>query len=164
MLRIFSLGALNLNRAAIRADGTAVLHLSNSAPRHLPATPDRLPPELRNSTTFDDCSVASGAAMTFEMDVFQLGYAMWLIAEHRPDYWGYYCLKNACTSVSRYQCIAEHARPTSFHLAPRAFHPPSTTSSRTAACQTPWTDRPRESWQNCSLLQTLRATNLSWPN
>lgn len=106
------LGALNLNRVAMRADGTVALNLSESAPRHLVMTPDRLPPELRNSTTLDKCSVPSSAAMTFEKDIFQLGYAMWLITEHRPGSWGYYCTRNACTSAPRYQCIAEHARPT----------------------------------------------------
>jgi hypothetical protein len=44
-------GGLNINRANIRADGTAVLDLSDSAHRNLATTPGRLPPELRESMT-----------------------------------------------------------------------------------------------------------------
>jgi hypothetical protein len=105
-------GALNMNRVNIRADGTLVLDLGDSAHRHLSTEPDRLPPELRERVTFDTPRIPSSTTMNFKTDIFQLGFAVWLIAEHRPHSWGYYCLRNACTSVPRYQCVADHAKPT----------------------------------------------------
>src|SRR3982074_1835982 len=81
------IGSLNLNRISIRADGTAVLDLSDGAHRHLSTKPDRLPPELRKTMAFDTCRVPSSTALNFQTDTFQLGFVIWLIAEHRPDSW-----------------------------------------------------------------------------
>lgn len=105
------IGALNNNRISIRADGTVVLDLSESAHTHLPTTRDRLPPELRRMS-FDTCRMPSSTPLNYQTDVFQLGYSIWLIAEHRPDSWGYYCTRAVCTNVPRYQCTASHVEPT----------------------------------------------------
>jgi hypothetical protein len=78
-------GALNINRVNIRVDGTVVLDLSDSAHRNLVTTPDRLTPELRESMTLDTCRTANSTTLNFRTDIFQLGFAIWLIAEHRPD-------------------------------------------------------------------------------
>ena len=49
------IGALNDNRINIRADGTAILDLSESASRNLPTQRDHLPPELQRMN-FDTCT------------------------------------------------------------------------------------------------------------
>ncbi|KAL8919245.1 MAG: hypothetical protein Q9208_006906 [Pyrenodesmia sp. 3 TL-2023] len=52
----------------------------------------------------------------FCADIFELGHTLWMIAEHKGNTHGYCCSRNACTSVPRYSCQAEHANP--FELPP----------------------------------------------
>ena len=40
-----------------------------------------------------------------------LGMLLWQLAEHKNNIAGYMCLRNACTSVPRHSCKAEHANP-----------------------------------------------------
>lgn len=105
------IGALNIKRISIKADGTAVVDLSDRAHRKLPAQRDRLPPELQRMN-INTCRAPSSTPLNFQTDVFQLGFLIWLIAEHRADSWGYYCTRAVCTAVPRYQCTASHADPT----------------------------------------------------
>ena len=104
------IGALNLRRISIRANGTAVLDLSECAQRQLPPQRDRLPPELWRLN--DTCRVSRNTPLNFQTDVFQLGHLIWLIAEHQPFSQGHYCTRALCTSVPRYQCTASHTEPT----------------------------------------------------
>ena len=105
------IGALNNQRISIRADGSVVLDLSECAHRRLPTQRDRLPPELRRMS-FGTCRIPRSTHLNFQTDVFQLGFSVWLIAEHLPHSWGYYCTRAVCTNVPRYQCTASHAKPT----------------------------------------------------
>jgi len=98
------LGAMNNNRISIRADGSAMLDISEHAHKSLPTSRDRLPPELWKSD-FDSARIPSDTPSIPQTDVFQLGYAMWLIAEHRPGSWGYYCKWAVCP-----MCLATSVR------------------------------------------------------
>lgn len=55
-------------------------------------------------------------SLDFCSDIFELGRTLWMIAEHKGNTHGYFCSRNACTSVPRYLCQAEHANP--FELPP----------------------------------------------
>ena len=104
-------GALDLNHIFIHTDGTAVWDLTDCAPRHLPTRRDRLPPELTTNIPNHCNRITNGTVLTYSTDVYQLGYCIWLIAEHRPGDWGHYCTLAKCSNASRYQCTADHAFP-----------------------------------------------------
>lgn len=59
---------------------------------------------------FDTCRMPSSTPLNFQTDNFQLGFSIWLIAEHWPHSWSYYCTKAVCTSVPCYQCTADHMK------------------------------------------------------
>lgn len=105
------IGALINTYINLRADGTVVLDLSECAFRNLSTQRDRLPPELWRMN-LETCRKPSSTPLNFQTDVFQLGFSIWLIAEHRPNSRGYYCTRAACTNVPRYQCTASHINPT----------------------------------------------------
>ena len=138
------IGALNNKRISIRADGTVVLDLSECSYRQLSTQRDRLPPELWRMN-FDTCTIPRSTPLNFQTDVFQLGYSIWLIAEHQPHAWGYYCTRAACTNVPRYQCTASHMEPT--ELPPCSVGIPSYINDLIAASRSPKPeDRPSASW------------------
>ena len=102
-------GVLELSSVGLRADGTAILTRLQTSQRHLQNEKGCMPPELRNASKSNDA--AQGKIMNFRTDVFQLGYILWLLAEHRSNISGYLCPKSACTSFPRYMCSANHADP-----------------------------------------------------
>ena len=138
------IGALINNRISIRADGTVVLDLSECAHRQLPTQRDRLPPELWRMN-FDTCRIPRSTTLNFQMDVFQLGFSIWRIAEHQSHTWGYYCTRAACTNVPRYQCTASHTKPTK--LPPCSVGIPSYINEIITASRLPNPkERPSASW------------------
>ena len=138
------IGALNNNRISIRADGSVVLDLSEYAHRNLHTQRDFLPPELWR-TKFDTCRIPRSIPLNFQTDVFQLGLLTWLIAEHQPHTWGYYCTKAACTNVPRYQCTASHTKPT--ELPPCSAGIPSYINDLITASRLPNPkERPSATW------------------
>ena len=138
------IGALNINRISIRADGSVVLDLSEYAHRNLSTQRDYLPPELWRMN-FDICRIPRSTPLNFQTDVFQLGILIWLIAEHQPHTWGYYCTRAACTNVPRYQCTASHKEPT--ELPPCSVGIPSYINDLITVSRLPNPkDRPSASW------------------
>ena len=107
--RGFVVGVLQLDSIGIRADGSAVLTALKSSGRHLPNRRGYLPPELRSQSG----DAPSPKKMTFRTDIFQLGFILWLLAEHRSTVCGYYCVRNGCTTIPRYSCTADHTNPVS---------------------------------------------------
>ena len=102
------LGLLHLNSVCIRADGSAVLTAPRASGRRPTNRNGYLAPELRSKP----CNTPSLKELNFRTDVFQLGFALWLLAEHRTCTNGYYyCPRNACTSMPRYSCNREHNNP-----------------------------------------------------
>jgi hypothetical protein len=53
----------------------------------------------------------SAGKTNFGTDIFQLGFILWLLAEHRWNPLSYYCPRNACTSSTRYSCKAGYTDP-----------------------------------------------------
>ena len=105
--RGFIVGVLQLDSIGVKANGSAVLTALKPAGRHLPNRRGYVPPELR---------LQSGDAlypnkMTFRTDIFQLGFTLWLLAEHKSTVCGYYCIRNGCTTIPRYSCTADHTNP-----------------------------------------------------
>ena len=153
------LGALKNNRISIRADGALVLDLSDSAHRHLLTQRDLLPPEL-GSMSFDTCRIPSRTPLNYQTDIFQLGYSIWLIAEHRPDSWGYYCIRAACTNVPRYKCTASHMNP--MELPPCSVGIPSYINDLFTASRlpNPKRDHRQLGYQRHSLSRRVKANNV----
>ena len=138
------IGALNNQRISIRADGSVVLDLSECAHRQLPTQRDRLQPELWRAS-FDACRIPRRTPLNFQTDVFQLGFSIWLIAEHIPHTWGYYCTRAVCTNVPRYQCTASHTKAT--ELVPCSVGIPAYINDLIAASRLPNPKhRPSASW------------------
>ena len=105
----FVVGVLQLDSIGIRADGSAVLTALKSSGRHIPNRRGYVPPELRSKPG----SNFSPKKMNFRTDIFQLGFILWLLAEHKSTVCGYYCIRNGCTTVPRYSCTADHTNPVS---------------------------------------------------
>ena len=105
----FVVGVLQLDSIGIRADGSAVLTAFKTSGRHLPNRRGYVPPELRS----EPGSTPSPKKMNFRTDIFQLGFILWLLAEHKSTVCGYYCIRNGCTTVPRYSCTADHTNPVS---------------------------------------------------
>lgn len=138
-------GALNMSRINIKIDGTAVLDLSDSAHRHLFTNAAYLPPELDNTTTWNTGRVSLDAVLNTQTDVFQLGFFIWLVAEHRGCPVGYYCVKDACTSFPQYRCTAAHADPKTLPACSASI--PSYVNDIIKACRSADpSDRPPASW------------------
>ena len=94
---------------------------------------------------FDTCRRPSNIPLNFQTDVFQLGFSIWLIAEHRPDSQGYYCTRAVCTKVPRYQCTTSHIKPT--ELPPCSAGIPSYINDIITASRLPNPkDRPSAGW------------------
>ena len=147
------IGALNNDRISIRSDGTAVLELSECAHSYLPTQRDRLPPELWEMN-FGACRIPSSTPLNFQTDVFQVGFSILLIAEHRSDSFGYYCTRAVCTSVPRYQCTASHMKPT--ELPPCSVGIPSYINDLITASRLPNpNDRPSAVWLSAVWLSAL---------
>ena len=103
----FVVGVLQLDSIGVRADGSAVLTALKTSGRHLPNRRGYVPPELRSQSG----DAPSQKKMTFRTDIFQLGFILWLLAEHKSTVCGYYCVRNGCTTIPRYSCTADHTNP-----------------------------------------------------
>jgi hypothetical protein len=98
----FIVGELSLTSIGIRADGTAVLTRLKPSLRSLKTI---YPPlELQNTS-----NGAPQKMMNCRTDIFQLGYLLWLLAEHKPKGFSYLCARSACTRSPRYMCTSTHA-------------------------------------------------------
>ena len=102
------IGSFRLFSVGIRADGSAVLSAPKDSGRRTSNVKGYLAPELRSKPY----NTPPRKSMSFWTDIFQLGLVLWALAEHRA-YVGHwcYCPRNACTSVPRYSCTAEHVNP-----------------------------------------------------
>ena len=99
---------LGLRAFGIRSDGSVVLTAVRESGRRLVSKKGRLAPELRKEP--NDAPLLQ--SMTFRSDIFQLGMALWMLAEQRNAVGGYcFCPRHVCTSVTRYLCTAEHNNP-----------------------------------------------------
>ena len=105
----FVVGVLQLDSIGIRADGSAVLTALKSCGRHLPKRRGYVPPEIRS----EPGSNSLPTKLNFRTDIFQLGFILWLLAEHKSTVCGYYCIRNGCTTIPRYSCTADHTNPVS---------------------------------------------------
>jgi hypothetical protein len=101
----FVVGVLTLNTVGIRADGTAVLTRLKTSQIYFETTAYTAP-EIRSTSNGAPLKMMDGRT-----DIFQLGYLLWLLAEHKPKGYGYFCAKSACTNFPRYMCTADHANP-----------------------------------------------------
>ena len=75
----------------------------------LPNRGGYLPPEHRGS--LEIWNPATDQIPTFQTDIFQLGLAIWMLAENVNHASGVFCQKNGCQSFPRYQCVADHINP-----------------------------------------------------
>ncbi|MCJ1323579.1 hypothetical protein MMC10_000240 [Thelotrema lepadinum] len=127
------IGYFGLGAIGVRADGRVILHDLTNTRRPLRHFRDRkgdTPPELRKVST------SSGRAMSFRTDVFQLGLALWLLAENKPKTMGpMFCAKAACTRRPRYSCTANHCNPV--QLPPCSGDIPSYFNSIIQSCRSP---------------------------
>jgi hypothetical protein len=102
-------GVLDFGNIGLRADGTAILVRLRTSHRHLPNELGLMPPEFRN--VLKDGDSTQRQTMNFRTDIFQLGYILWLLAEHRSHVTDYLCATSACTTFPRSGCTAKHANP-----------------------------------------------------
>ena len=110
------LGVLQPDSIGITEEGEAVLTSIRTSKKQLTDRIGCLPPELRLA---DEAEAAKGSAnqsFNYRTDVFQLGFIIWLLAEHMSSAYGYFCRKAACATVPRDTCTAEHGNP--IHLPP----------------------------------------------
>ena len=96
MLHIFFVG--------VRSDGRAVLNLRKRGYKNSMNRRGEIAPESRTVPTYSP----QPREPDFRSDIFMLGMLLWHLAEHRQNIAGYLCLRNACTSVPRHSCKAEH--------------------------------------------------------
>jgi len=105
--RGFVVGLLHINFTGVRSDGHAVLNLRKRGYRHSINREGEIAPESRTVPTHSP----QPRELDFRSDIFMLGMLLWHLAEHRNNIAGYMCLRNACTSVPRHSCKAEHVNP-----------------------------------------------------
>ena len=103
----FVVGMLHIEFISIRSDGSAVLSLRKRGYKHSINHGGEIAPESRTVPTHSP----QFRELDFSSDIFMLGMLLWLLAEHRYNIHGYMCLRNACTSVPRHSCKAEHMNP-----------------------------------------------------
>jgi serine/threonine protein kinase len=108
--RSLVVGVLNMEAISIRADGAAILTRVKTSHRHLENEKGNMPPELRNILKDGDNNQRQ--MMSFRTDIFQLGFVLWLLAEHKSGSGAsYLCVNSACTAFPRSKCTAEHTNP-----------------------------------------------------
>ena len=103
----FVVGLLHINFVGVRSDGRAVLNLRKRGYRHSINREGEIAPESRTVPTHSP----QPRELDFASDIFMLGMLLWHLAEHRNNNAGYLCVRNACTSVPRHSCKAEHVNP-----------------------------------------------------
>lgn len=109
-------GMLNVKAISVRLDGRIALTLRSHGHiyRHSVSREGEVDrgPVIRGHGMLHN----ERRSLDFCADIFELGLTLWMIAEHKGNTDGYFCSRNACTSVPRYLCQAEHASP--FELPP----------------------------------------------
>lgn len=103
----FVVGLLHINFTSVRSDGRAVLNLRKRGYRNSINRDGEIAPESRTVPTHSP----QPRELDFHSDIFMLGMLLWQLAEHRNNIAGYLCQRNACTSVPRHSCKAEHTNP-----------------------------------------------------
>ena len=104
------LGVLYLDSVGLRENGSVVLTALKTSGKQIPNRRGYLAPELRREK---DADTSGSSNYTFKTDVFQLGYLLWLLAEHKSNVCGYLCRRACCTNTPSYACTAEHTNPVS---------------------------------------------------
>ena len=101
-------GLYTLHNIGLRSDGNAILMGLGTQYMGFNEMNQRgqMPPELRTRTNNE-----APQGIHFRQDIFSLGLALWLLAEHKAGPEGYYCRVNACTNWPRYACSAAHSNP-----------------------------------------------------
>lgn len=100
------LGKLDYGNVGLRVDGSAIpvrLETSRRYPAHGHA--GNVPLELRGP------DVGRGQSLNDRTDIFRLGMMLWLLADHHGNNTASGCSRNACTSILRYKCTADHSNP-----------------------------------------------------
>ncbi|KAL9607429.1 MAG: hypothetical protein Q9167_007659 [Letrouitia subvulpina] len=103
----FVVGLLHINFTNVRSDGRAVLNLRKRGYNYSINRDGEIAQESRHVPNHS----IQPRKLDFCSDIFMLGMLLWQIAEHRSNIGGYLCLRNACTSVPRHSCNAEHINP-----------------------------------------------------
>ena len=103
----FVVGMLHINFAGVRSDGRAILNLRKRGYKNSINREGEIAPESRTVPMHSP----RPRELDFRSDIFMLGMLLWQLAEHRSNVAGYLCLRNACTSVPRHSCRAEHTNP-----------------------------------------------------
>ncbi|KAL9111315.1 MAG: hypothetical protein Q9227_004192 [Pyrenula ochraceoflavens] len=101
-------GLFTLHNIGLRSDGSAILMALGTQYMGFEQLNKRgqMAPESRKQTSNTPLE-----GVHFRKDIFSLGLALWLLAEHKAAPSGYYCRVNACTSWPRYTCTASHCDP-----------------------------------------------------
>jgi hypothetical protein len=105
------LAALGLNSYGLRADGSVVLVRFQTSTEQMRNKNGFLPPELRHSRDRVDAIDRLPPVNELRVNIFQLGYVLWLLADHRKTQSGRFCAMAACTSFPRLLCSNEHTNP-----------------------------------------------------
>ena len=99
-----------LQEIGIRADGQIILIGLRTSQRHFANYNGHMAPELRGTSLSD--THALNKMVNFSTEIFQLGFILWKLAEHKPNVFpGYFCSKAGCRYRPRYMCPADHANP-----------------------------------------------------
>ena len=103
-----TLGTLTRQSFALRANGEVILTRVHASYAHMVDEKGQMPPELRvpSAGGHGPCQTTN-----YRTDIFQLGFILWLLAEHRPHITAYMCAISACTTSPRFKCTAEHTNP-----------------------------------------------------
>ncbi|KAL8894892.1 MAG: hypothetical protein Q9207_008375 [Kuettlingeria erythrocarpa] len=109
-------GMLNVRAISVRLDGRIALSLRSHG--HIYGHSVSHEGEVDRGPAIQGHGMLENERRTLDFcaDIFELGLTLWMIAEHKGNTHGYFCSRNACTSVPRYLCQAEHANP--FELPP----------------------------------------------
>ena len=105
--RGFVVGRLAVFGIGVRADGTAFLTGINTSERRF-MSPGARALQSRNTS---NASWDALETNDFRLEIFHLGFFLWMLAEHRTTTTGFFCAISGCTSSPRYMCTAEHASP-----------------------------------------------------
>ena len=103
----FVVGFIHISFTGVREDGRVVLNLRKRGYRNSINGEGEIAPESRTVPKHSP----QPRELDFRSDIFMLGMLLWQLAEHKNNIAGDMCLRNACTSVPRHSCKAEHANP-----------------------------------------------------
>lgn len=106
-----------LHEIGIRADGRIVLAGLRTSQKHFANYNGHMAPELRDASRID--TYALNKMVNYSTEIFQLGFILWKIAEHKINVFpGYFCSKFKCTYRPRSMCTADHANPVDLPTCP----------------------------------------------